>query len=947
MTEASTASNGIISPEDDSAEEEDEVLVEPRFRYSRVLGNLVRALDVDSASAFAIHDKFLAVGFQSGRICFYDYMGHETLHSSSRYHKCAVSSISIDRPGNYFISCANDFTVNIFGIGSSEFNQRLSLPHSAKVVEIASDFSRLGSNQRFLVGSRDLILYERGIRAELFAGKRRETVLYKGLERDGLISAISWHGQYVAFSNETGTRIYDLKLGRSLTLIQPFHNTNGLPAAANCAPKLTWLDESSIAIGWANSLCVCAVQTGLRRHSNSAAGPPIDLPVKHGQIVHKFTIPAFSIAGLSFTLPSVDDLYDQQTTQILPSNSPPNSVKNMQQIIESKYELVVFGIRANQEQSSAETDASDQVRSKPFSAQLLLLRPLSVQDFVLISEDTIEMRTVDLCVLPRFALCSLTPDNIFFLMGSREVIEAIPCSVDERIAWLMDNGLFEEAWERAVRNSEMLRENSVLEVGKRLVNHLMEQKAYDLAANFLPQVCSTHKVEWEFYVNEFERHHQILKLVPIIPTKDPQLEPECYESVLLAALYMRPKLFDAIVSHWNADIYRAHSIKDKVFDRISTDNRHRQLRKMGGEDDTSDVKILRDTDRGHILHALANLYLQLQDYENAIKTFLLLGDPAIFGIINRHKLFSYIVKKGEGATSAKQQQNYIKQLMEINQTLAIRLLLDNEDLLPHDEVVKLLGHDPKIQMNYLLLLQSRGEGTKYSDRLVRLLAEHKRESLLSFLRKNEHYKLDVALEVCRKRDFVEEMVYLLGRSGNRLEALDLMVNKLGNIEMAIDFCAENDDAELWQHLIQSATNRPEHVACLLRKTASVSINPLDIIEKIQNKMVIDGLRDCLLQVLRDYALRVGLLEHSNSVASSDTFALFQRRLRPEPFVVGTHGMVTQLRCEICFDPLVSPSASAPVGDVRLLANGSAVHEKCHGQKQMPNTKAIYEERRNE
>uniref|UniRef100_A0A914GZH7 Vacuolar protein sorting-associated protein 41 homolog n=1 Tax=Globodera rostochiensis TaxID=31243 RepID=A0A914GZH7_GLORO len=790
MTEASTTlSEGIgVDEEVDFVDDddEDEILVEPRFRYTRLLGNLVRSLDVDSASAFAIHDKFLAVGFQSGRICFYDHMGNETLHSSSRYHKCAVSSLSIDRPGNYLISCANDFTVNIFGIGSTEFNQRLSLQYSAKVVEIAADFSRLGSNQRFLAN--------------------------------------------VARLNETGTRIYDLKLGRSLTLIQPFHMTGDHPS--NCSPNLTWLDESTIAIGWANSVCVCSIQTGLRRYSNSG-GPALELPVKHGQILHKFTIPAFFIAGLSFTLPSADDLYDQKLIQTVPPNSSPNSIKNIQ-TNETKCELVIFGVRDNQQHTSDEEHPSEEVRSKPFSAQLLLLRPVSVQDYLLVSEDTIEMRNVDLNLLHRFTLCSLTSDDIFFLMGAREVIEAIPCSLDERIFWLMDNGLFEEAWERAIRNSELLRENSVLEVGKRLVNHLIETKSYDLAANFLPQVCLTHKVEWEFYVNEFERHHQILKLVPIMPTKEPQLEPECYESVLLAALYMRPKLFDAIVSHWNADIYRAHSIRDKVFDRIATDNRSRQLKKLGGKESLA-VKLLREDDRGYILHALANLYLQLQDYENAIKTFLLLGDPAIFGIINRHKLFSYIVKKGENSddeAQTKQQQNYIKQLMEINQTLAIRLLLDNEDLLPHDEVVKLLGHDPKIQMNYLLLLQTRGEGVKYSDRLVKLLAEHKRESLLSFLRKNENYKLDVALEVCKRRDYVEEMVYLLGRSGNRLEALDLMVNKMYNIDMAIDFCAENGDSELWQRLIQFATNRPEHVACLLRKTASVNINPLDIIEKV-------------------------------------------------------------------------------------------------------------------
>ena len=53
---------------------------------------------------------------------------------------------------------------------------------------------------------------------------------------------------------------------------------------------------------------------------------------------------------------------------------------------------------------------------------------------------------------------------------------------------MMENGLFEEAFESAVRNSALLSEHSVLEVGKRLVNHLIEQKDYHTAAGYLPEV---------------------------------------------------------------------------------------------------------------------------------------------------------------------------------------------------------------------------------------------------------------------------------------------------------------------------------------------------------------------------------------------------------------------------------------------------------------------------
>ena len=52
----------------------------------------------------------------------------------------------------------------------------------------------------------------------------------------------------------------------------------------------------------------------------------------------------------------------------------------------------------------------------------------------------------------------------------------------------MENGLFEEALESALRNSELLKENSVLDVGKRLLNHLIEKQDFETAASYLPEV---------------------------------------------------------------------------------------------------------------------------------------------------------------------------------------------------------------------------------------------------------------------------------------------------------------------------------------------------------------------------------------------------------------------------------------------------------------------------
>lgn len=75
------------------------------------------------------------------------------------------------------------------------------------------------------------------------------------------------------------------------------------------------------------------------------------------------------------------------------------------------------------------------------------------------------------------------------------------------------------------------------------------------------------------------------------------------------------------------------------------------------------------------------------------------------------------------------------------------------------------------------------------------------------------------------------MVYLLGRSGNRMKALDLLVRKLNRLDSAIDFCRENDDYDLWNALIDAAVKRPDHVTQLLNAVGKY-VDPLSIIRKV-------------------------------------------------------------------------------------------------------------------
>uniref|UniRef100_A0AC34GBS3 Uncharacterized protein n=1 Tax=Panagrolaimus sp. ES5 TaxID=591445 RepID=A0AC34GBS3_9BILA len=89
------------------------------------------------------------------------------------------------------------------GIGCNEYNYTVTLRQSARSIGIIEDFTKKG-NQKFVTGEKQLRIFEKG-----FFGIYNDKIIYDGKDPDGYIHAISWKGDAIAFTNETGTRIYD------------------------------------------------------------------------------------------------------------------------------------------------------------------------------------------------------------------------------------------------------------------------------------------------------------------------------------------------------------------------------------------------------------------------------------------------------------------------------------------------------------------------------------------------------------------------------------------------------------------------------------------------------------------------------------------------------------------------------------------------------------------
>jgi len=121
---------------------------------------------------------------------------------------------------------------------------------------------------------------------------------------------------------------------------------------------------------------------------------------------------------------------------------------------------------------------------------------------------------------------------------------------------------------------------------------------------------------------------------------------------------------------------------------------------------------------------------------------------------------------------------------------------------------------------------------------------------MGYLRASNYYSLEKAYEVCKERDFVPEMVFLLGRMGNSKQALMLIIERLGDVQrvshspldavtvgiwaergdirQAIEFAREQADEDLWEDLLRYSESKPsmscrERAAIFARWLSSVSL----------------------------------------------------------------------------------------------------------------------------
>ncbi|KAG8230747.1 hypothetical protein J437_LFUL010246 [Ladona fulva] len=399
---------------------------------------------------------------------------------------------------------------------------------------------------------------------------------------------------------------------------------------------------------------------------------------------------------------------------------------------------------------------------------------------------------------------------------------------------------------------------TMLSVGRSYLDHLLAEEEFAKAGELCQKILGQDKNLWEEEVFKFATIRQLRAVSPYLPKgeegvagqKDCKLDPHIYEMVLYEFLKMEPEVdfwnllgFLKLVKEWSPTLYNVPAVVNAVLEHLLV------IGKVGGiTQDKSGELHADDSGQGQVtlllLQALAILYSHEGKYDRALAMYLKMKHQDVFQLIRKYSLYNSIPDMVIG-------------LMELDKNQAIMLFLDIDNV-PTDMIVDRLKSHPQYLYQYLDALEcrdSKGSARKYHGQLMKLYAEFDRTKLLPFLCRSDHYPIQKALDICKERKYFQEMVYLLGRIGNTKEALILITQQLKDIREAVNFCKQHDDMELWEDLISSSLDKPEFVTYLLHEIGTY-IDPQMLVQRIDPKMKIPGLKESLVKMMRDYKLQV-------------------------------------------------------------------------------------------
>jgi hypothetical protein len=114
-----------------------------------------------------------------------------------------------------------------------------------------------------------------------------------------------------------------------------------------------------------------------------------------------------------------------------------------------------------------------------------------------------------------------------------------------------------------------------------------------------------------------------------------------------------------------------------------------------------------------------------------------------------------------------------------------------------------------------------------------------------------------ATQECEERDYIPELVFLYSKTGQTKRALYLIIDRLADVSQAISFAKEQNDSDLWEDLLDYSMDKPRFIRGLLEEVGT-AINPITLVRRIPEGLEIEGLREGLSRMIKEYELQYSI-----------------------------------------------------------------------------------------
>ncbi|KAI9491298.1 hypothetical protein BDB00DRAFT_767376 [Zychaea mexicana] len=794
---------------------------EPKLRYRRVGAGVRDLLEKDAASALRVSDKFVALGTHWGAVHVLDFEGN--VIKTFQKHAATVNDISIDDAGEFVASASDDGKVYIYSLYTSEI-QHFNYRRPVKAIALDPEFAHKSTRQ-FVSGgmAEQLIMNEKG-----WLG-HKDVVLHAN---EGPIYSIQWRGNFIAWANDEGVKMYDTTTNLRITYID---RPAGSPRSDLYKCRMCWKNDTTLLIAWADTVKVAVVKEKPKHQQTQGQ------PIHYVEIISMF-----------------------QTDYIISGIAPFNDT------------LLLLGYIIDDDESALVVDTQDPAMQRKRRAVRPELHIINDENEE-ISADVLALHGFEHYQANDYVLEFLDEEDMFYVLGPKDLVAARPRDQDDHIEWLMDHERYGDALQ-AARDAQAYHGGSrrfdVGEIGQTYLNWLVEHKQYEDAAKECPGVLGNDRTMWEDWVFRFTELGELKAIAPYIPVKDPQLSSTLYEIVLAWFLKSDHLALRNTIHQWPRSLYSLSNVIVAVEDYLP-----------------------KDKDNEILLECLADLYTYNNQPDKAIEYNLRLRRPNAFELIQEYNMFDAV--KDKAVLLMEFDQHLYDSEQDKAEKVGSPKPAKKLTQMPAKVVRQLRSHLKFLHV-YLdaLFDRDRHIGYEFHDLQVELYADYDYPKLLDFLRASHYVSLEKAYSVCEKKDLVPEMVFILGRMGDNKRALMLIIERLGD---AIDFAKEQKDDDLWEDLLTYSMDKPKFIRGLLENVGT-DIEPLRLIKRIPDELEIPGLKDALLKILQDYNLQMSLHEGCEKILVSDSVFLADRMYRTQKRGINcTQDMLCSICDELVFD----------------------------------------------